>query len=152
MIADDPREWWQHDIWSPKFDARIPIRTHEPGRAPAGYDFLAIEQPWLREAAKWQLKVAHETGLLRWPTIRQRLGSLTIIGEFIATRGIDEPVLCSDPTDLRLVAPDFLAAVKERRATAGPHRRALIRGTTVHNILTDVEQFYAWMADHKLEA
>ena len=26
VIAYDPREWWQHDIWSPKFDARIPIR------------------------------------------------------------------------------------------------------------------------------
>jgi len=152
VIAYDPREWWQHDIWSPKFDARIPIRTHEPGRARAGYDFLAIEQPWLREAAKWQLKVALETGLLRWPTIRQRLGSLTIFGEFITTRDIDEPVLCSDPTDLRLLALDFLAAVKQRRATAGPYRGELIRGATVHNILTDVEQFYAWMADHKLEA
>lgn len=152
VIAYDPREWWKHDIWSPKFDARIPIRTHEPGRARAGYDFLAIEQPWLREAAKWQLKIALETGLLRWPTIRQRLGSLTIFGQFIAARGIDEPVLCPDPTDLRLLALDFLAAVKQRRATAGPHRGELIRGATVHNILTDVEQFYAWIADHKLEA
>ena len=152
VIAYSPREWWQHDIWSPKFDPRIPIREHEPGRARAGYDFLAIAQPWLREAAKWQLKVALETGLLRWPTIRQRLGSLTIFSQFIAKRGIDEPVLCSDPTDLRLLALDFLAAVKQRRATAGPYRGQLIRGATVHNILTDVEQFYAWIADHKLEA
>jgi len=152
VIAYDPREWWRHDIWSPKFDARIPIRTHEPGRARAGYDFLAIEQPWLREAAKWQLKVALETGLLRWPTIRQRLGSLTIFGQFISRRGVDEPALCSEPTDVRLLALDFLAAVKQRRATAGPYRGELIRGATVHNILADVEQFYAWMADHKLEA
>jgi integrase len=152
VIAYDPREWWQHDIWSPKFDARIPIRTHEPNRARAGYDFLAIEQQWLREAAKWQLKISLETGLLRWPTIRQRLGSLTIFSQFIAARGITEPRLCADPTDLRLLALDFLAAVKQRRATAGPHRGELIRGATVHNILTDVEQSYAWIADHKLEA
>jgi integrase len=152
VIAYDPREWWQHDIWSPKFDARIPIREHEPNRARSGYEFLAIEQPWLREAAKWQLKVALETGLLRWPTIRQRLASLTTFGQFIARRGVTEPWLCAEASDLRLLALDFLAAVKRRRATAGPRRGELIRGTTVHNICTDVEQFYAWMADHKHEA
>ena len=152
VLAYDPREWWQHDVWSPKFDARIPIRAHEPNRAMSGYDFLALEQPWLREGAKWHMKVALETGLLRWPTIRSRLYSLTIFGRFIAGRGITEPWLCADPTDLRLLALDFLAAVKQRRATAGPRRGELISGPTVHNILTDVEQFYAWMADHKLEA
>ena len=152
VLAYDPREWWQHDVWSPKFDARIPIRAHEPNRAMSGYDFLALEQPWLREGAKWHMKVALETGLLRWPTIRSRLYSLTIFGQFIAGRGITEPWLCADPTDLRLLALDFLAAVKQRRATAGPRRGELIGGPTVHNILTDVEQFYAWMADHKLEA
>jgi hypothetical protein len=52
VLAYDQREWWQHDVWSPKFDARIPIRAHEPNRAMSGYDFLALEQPWLREAAK----------------------------------------------------------------------------------------------------
>jgi hypothetical protein len=152
VVAYDPREWWQHDIWSPKFDARIPMRVHEPNRANAGYDFLAIEQPWLREAAKWYLRIALETGLLRWSTVRQRLGSLTILGQFIAKRGIDEPRLCPDATGLRMLALDFLAAVRQRTATAGPRRGEPISGATVHNILTDVEQFYAWMADHTLEA
>ena len=63
LIAYDPREWWQHDAWSPRFDARIPLREHEPAVARAGYDFTVIEQPWLREALKWQLKTALETGL-----------------------------------------------------------------------------------------
>jgi integrase len=146
------REWWQHDIWSPKFDARIPMRVHEPNRANAGYDFLAIEQTWLREAAKWYLKIALETGLLRWATVRQRLGSLSILSRFIAGRGIDQPELCADPGDLRLLALDFLAEVKQRRVSLGPNRGQRISGASVHNILTDVEQFYAWMADHKLEA
>jgi hypothetical protein len=53
---------------------------------------------------------------------------------------------------VRLLALDFLAMVKQRRATAGPRRGDLISGPTVHNILTDVERFYAWMADHKDEA
>jgi hypothetical protein len=26
LIAYDPREWWQHDAWSPLFDARISLR------------------------------------------------------------------------------------------------------------------------------
>jgi hypothetical protein len=91
-------------------------------------------------------------GAVGWPTIRQRLGSLTILGKFIASRGIDEPVLCADPTDLRLLALDFLAALKQRRVKLGPRQGELIGGATAHNILTDVEQFYAWMADHKLEA
>jgi integrase len=152
VVVYDPRDWWQHDVWSPKFDARIPTRTHEPNRARSGYDFLAIDQPWLRQGAKWYMKVALETGLLRWPTIRGRLFSLELFGRFIAERGIAEPWLCADPTDLRLLALDFLAAVKQRRAVAGPRRGELIGGPTVHNILTDVEQFYAWMADHRLEA
>src|SRR5439155_10753605 len=76
-VAYDPREWWRHDIWSPKFDPRIPLRDHEPSRPHAGYDFLAIEQRWLREGLKWHLKVALETGLLRWATLRSRLFSLT---------------------------------------------------------------------------
>jgi hypothetical protein len=53
VVAYDPRESWQHDVWSPKFDARIPTRAHEPNRAMSGYDFLAVEQPWLWQGAKW---------------------------------------------------------------------------------------------------
>jgi hypothetical protein len=98
------------------------------------------------------MKVALEIALLRWPTIRGRLFSLELFGRFIAKRGVTEPWLCADPTDLRLDALDFLAAVKQRRATAGPRRGELIGRPTVHNILAGVEQFYAWMADHKLEA
>src|ERR1035437_10095426 len=43
LIAYDPRAWWQHAAWSPRFDARIPLRQHEPTTARAGYDFLVIE-------------------------------------------------------------------------------------------------------------
>lgn len=37
LIAYDPREWWQHDLWAPKIDPRIPLRRHEPSRANSGY-------------------------------------------------------------------------------------------------------------------
>ena len=69
LIAYDPREWWQHDAWSPSSTRGSRCAKHEPSRARAGYDFLVIEQPWLREARKWQLKTALETGLLRWASV-----------------------------------------------------------------------------------
>jgi integrase len=152
LIAYDPRQWWQHDAWSPRFDARIPLRPHEPSAARAGYDFLVVEQRWLREALKWQLKTAIETGLLAWPSVLARLMSLTIFSQFLAQRGVDEPRLCADRADLRLLALDFLAHVKQRRARCGANRGELVTNGTVRNIIGDVEQFYAFMVDHKQEA
>ena len=152
MIAYDPREWWQHDAWSPRFDARIPLREHEPAVARAGYDFTVVEQRWLREALKWQLKTALETGLLRWASVLKRLDSLTIFSQFIAERGIDEPRLCADRAELRLLALDFLAHVKQRRARCGANRGELVANGTVRHTINHVERFYAFMADYKEEA
>ena len=152
LIAYDPREWWQHDAWSPRFDARIPLREHEPAVARAGYDFMVIEQRWLREALKWQLKTALETGLLRWASVLKRLDSLTIFSQFIAERGIDEPRLCADRAELRLLALDFLAHVKQRRARCGANRGELVANGTVRHTINHVERFYAFMADYKEEA
>jgi integrase len=152
IIAYDRREWWQHDAWSPRFDARIPLREHEPAVARAGYDFMVVEQRWLREALKWQLKTALETGLLRWASVFKRLESLTIFSQFIAKRGIDEPRLCADRAELRLLALDFLAHVKQRRARCGANRGELLTNGTVRHTINHVERFYAFMADYKEEA
>ena len=151
-VAYDQREWWHQDVWSPRYDPRIPLREHEPTRANAGYDFLAVTQPWLREGVKWYLKIALETGQLRWSTIRARLLSVSILSRFLTERRIDEPCLCADATDLRLLALDFLAHVKQRRACSGVRRGQPISNSTVTNYLIDVERFYAFMADHRLEA
>ncbi|HTP19009.1 MAG TPA: tyrosine-type recombinase/integrase [Solirubrobacteraceae bacterium] len=152
LIAYDPREWWQHDAWSPRFDARIPLREHEPAVARAGYDFTVIEQLWLREALKWQLKTALETGQLRWASVLKRLDSLTIFSRFIDERGIDEPRLCADRAELRLLALDFLAHVKQRPARCGANRGELVANGTVRHTINHVERFYAFMADYKEEA
>ncbi len=152
LIAYDPREWWQHDAWSPRFDARIPIRQHEPTTARAGFDFLVVRQRWLREALKWRMKVALETGALRWASVLTRLESLRILSEFLAERGIEEPCLSEDRAGLRLLALDFLAHVKQRRARCGANRGALLTNGTVRHIVKHVEQFYAFMSDHKQEA
>jgi integrase len=152
MVAYDPREWWQHDAWSPRFDARIPLREHEPTSARAGFDFLVIEQRWLREAMKWQLKIALETGTLRWASVLARLWSLEIFSKFIAQRGIDEPRLCADRQELRLLALEFLGHVRGRRARCGANRGELVTNGTVRHTIDHVELFYAFMADNKQEA
>ena len=152
MLAYDPREWWQHDAWSPRFDARIPLRDHEPTTARAGFDFTVIQQDWLREALKWQLKTALETGMLRWASVLGRLGSLAIFSTFIAQRGIDEPRLRADRQDLRLLALDFLAHAKARRARCGANRGQLVKNSTVRHTVDHLERFYAFMADNKHEA
>jgi integrase len=120
--------------------------------ARAGYDFTVIEQTWLREALKWQLKTALETGLLRWASVLARLGTLTIFSQFIAQRGLDEPRLCADRAELRLLALEFLGHVKQRRARCGANRGELVTNGTVRHILNHVEAFYAFMVDHKEEA
>jgi integrase len=152
MIAYDPREWWQHDAWSPRFDARIPLRDHEPVTARAGYDFTAIQQDWLREALKWQLKIALETGRLRWASVLSRAGSLAIFSRFIAQLGIDDPALCPNRHDLRLLALEFLGHVKARRARCGPNRGQLLTSGTVRHTIDHLEWFYASMVDNKHEA
>ncbi|MDQ3722082.1 MAG: tyrosine-type recombinase/integrase [Actinomycetota bacterium] len=151
-IAYDTGEWWRQDVWSPRYDPRIPLREHEPTRANAGYDFLAVQQPWLRDGVKWHLKIALETGQLRWSTARARLTSVSILSRYLAEREIDEPRLCTDATDLHLLALDFLAHVKARRACSGAHRGEPITAASVTNYLIDVERFYAFMTDHRLEA
>jgi Phage integrase family len=151
-LAYDPREWWQHDLWSPKLDSRIPLREHEPTRMNAGYDFLALAQPWLREALKWHCKVKLDTGGLRWGTVRSRLHSLTLFSRFLGARGVDEPRLAATPAELRVLALDFLGELSQRRIERGANQGRAMATGTITTVLGDVEQFYAFMADHRHEA
>ena len=151
-IAYDPREWWQHDLWNPKLDRRIPLREHEPIRMNAGYDFLAIEQPWLRDGLKWHCKVRLEAGSLRWPTVRARLHALTLFSRFLAERGVDEPRLAASAAKVRVLALDFLGELRGRRQDRGRNRGRPLAGGTLTTLLCDIEQFYAFMADHRHEA
>jgi site-specific recombinase XerD len=151
-IAYDPRDWWEHDLWAPKFDPRIPLRRHEPSRANSGYDFLRVSQRWLREGLKWHSKICLETGALRWTTIRARLHALSLFSEFLERRGVEEPRLAADPADVRLLALDFLAELRQRTVTRGRNIGRPLANGTITTMLCDVEQFYAFMADHKHEA
>jgi len=151
-VAYDPREWWQHDLWNPKLDRRIPLREHEPTRMNAGYDFLAIQQPWLREGLKWHCKVRLETGSLRWTSVRSRLHAVTLFSRFLSQRGVDEPRLAASPAQLRILALDFLGEVRQRRQDRAPNKGRPLADGTITTLLCDVEQFFGFMADHRHEA
>jgi hypothetical protein len=119
--AYDPRPWWQHVVWDPTLDARIPQRVHEPlGRR--SVDFLRIRTGWLRAVLQWYDKVALDTGLLCWSTIATRLTGLAVFDAFLTERQISVPWLAGDPARVRALMLDDLGHVKTARVVAGPNR------------------------------
>ena len=60
--------------------------------------------------------------------------------------------MCADRAELRLLALDFLAHAKQRRARCGANRGELVANGTVRQTINHVERFYAFMVDYKEEA
>jgi integrase len=150
-LAYDPREWWEHEVWDLRLDARIPVRAHEP-TAKNMINFLAIEQDWLRAGLRWHGKIGLETGMSRWSTVYDRVTGLKHFSAFLAAAGVDHPALAERPTDLRLLALDFLGYLRGLRAMTGPNRGGRLSDSYLVHLMGDVEQFYAFMADHHHEA
>jgi hypothetical protein len=77
--------WWEMDYWHPRCDPRIPIGEREP-LANYGCSPGQITVPWLREAIKWHLGTALESGALRWTTASQeRLPCLMRFDRWLTT-------------------------------------------------------------------
>jgi integrase len=150
-LAYDTRPWWQRESWHPVEDPRIPVRQHEPQGRQAIH-FHRITAPWLRRAAQWHGKVALEAGTLRWSTLGQRVFTLTVLDAFLARRGISQPRLDADPARVRQLMQDFLGHVRSSRASRGPAKGQPVSPAHAKTILVHVEQFYAFMHDHKDEA
>ena len=146
--AYDPRPWWQREIWDPGLDARIPLRAHEP----AGHNtinFQPIRTGWLRVGAQWYFKVALDTGLLCWTTVRARVSALADFDTFVVGQQIRGPWLVEDPARVRTVMLDYLDRVKGLRATRGKRIGQPLSPASAKNLLVAVEQFYAFMTDHQ---
>ena len=145
--AYDPRPWWQHEVWDPTLDARIPQRAHEPlGRLPV--NFLRVHTSWLRAGAQWYYKVALDTGLLCWTTIATRVTWLVDFDAFLTDHQVSHPWLAEDAAGVRVLMLDYLEHVKTLRARTGPHPGRPLSPGAATNILVGVEQFYAFMTDH----
>jgi integrase len=111
-----------------------------------------IEPAWLRAGAQWHGKVGMETGALRWASVHERVTGLAHFGAFLARRGIDHPQLAGSSDELRALALDFLGHLRTLRAQTGPNRGQPLSDSHLVHVMGMVEQFYAWMSDHRHEA
>ncbi|MDA8269475.1 MAG: tyrosine-type recombinase/integrase [Actinomycetota bacterium] len=145
----DTGEWWRADHWDPRRDPRIPLREHE-ALGNSRLNFERVTQPWLAEAIKWYFALSLETGNLVWSSLPSALTSLgTHLSEFLVASGIDTPALVADPeAELRAVAMAFLGNLRQRRSLRGQP----LSTTSVGLIQSGVSSFYAFMADHRVEA
>jgi hypothetical protein len=147
-------DWWRHDIWSLRLDARIPRREHEP-RANTAVRWGDITPPWLREGTKFYLRLQMESGQLTWSTVMQNRVNTARFASFVGQRGIDHPALADgSERSLRALALDFGTFLHHwQRETPG---RAEVGGSlqprTINKNLQTIDQFYRVMTDCRTEA
>lgn len=153
-ISYSPLDWWRHDVWDPTVDDRIPIREHEP-LAGNPIRFSGFTRTWLREAAKFYFHVQLDTGRFAWSTAHSHRNFLGLqLDQYLVARGIDHPVLCTDPpSDLRSLALDLVSFLRQWRSRS---RKASARPTLSPQVMLHAQQaiarFYAFMVDFKVEA
>jgi integrase len=148
----DTRPWWQREIWDPTVDHRIPIRAHEPlGRKAVHFD--RILTGWLRDGLQWCSRVCLDTGALTWSTVHVRVSALVVFDAFLTGRSIDRPDLADEPAQLRVLMLDYLSHVRGLQVQRiGPTLGQPISPSRAKTLLTSLEQFYAFMHDHRDEA
>ena len=150
-FAYDTRAWWEREIWDLQLDARIPRREHEPNSGCALY-FDQLSQRWLRRGLQWHLRIGMETGLLRWATASRRLTSLVPFSRFLTERGIDQPYLREDPLAVRPLMLDYVSHLNAIRSRQSERNDGQLSAKRIRTLMTDVEQFYMFMLDHRHDA
>jgi integrase len=143
-----PLEWWEHDLWAPGLDPRVPIRRVEP-TGHTTISFAAIDQPWLRSAARWYLRVGLETNAFGWSSAHRKVEGLRRLGKFLSAKGIDDPVLVADPEqDLAVLAGEFLSWLLTQDNRLGP----TLSRSFCRDMQCVIGSFYLFMFDHRVEA
>ncbi|WP_052069029.1 tyrosine-type recombinase/integrase [Rhodococcoides fascians] len=152
-IAYHEQAWWQAELWDPLHDSPIPARRHEP-RGHATVDWSTVEPDWLRAAGQWWLGTLLNADRIRWGSVgRYRTSLCAHLGPFLIERGIDSPVLVTDPaTMLRPFANDFLGWLRTRRAANGPNKGQPLSNKTISLTQTAVNSMYAFFVEHRDEA
>jgi len=146
--AYDVRPWWQREIWSPAADPRIPQRAHEPRRHAA--NFSQITTGWLRLGLQWHCKVGLETGTLAWGTVGLRVAAATVFDAFLHGRGVPGPWLAGEPAQVRALMLDYLGHLRGMRNQRPGNRHGQpLSDSRVAALMTGIEQFYAFMHDHR---
>lgn len=149
-LAHDPRPWWQREVWTPRLDARIPLREHEP-MARTAITWTAIQTGWLRRAGQLWLRHQLETGAWRWSSACACAGWLRPLDGFLRDRGIDEPHLCDDPAGLRPLALDYLGYLRARRRRVGEvdERGQPLSGISIVHAQMTLAHLYAFLYDER---
>jgi integrase len=149
FAAYDCRPWWQHEVWDPVADPRIPQRAHEPlGRSAVYFHHISIG--WLRRAVQWHCKVSLETATLTWSSVHMRARALSAFDAFLVSNDIDKPWLADEPGQVRALLLDYLGHVRGLRVTRpGPTLGQRLSAAHVGALLGSAEQFYLFMHDHK---
>jgi integrase len=146
--AYDMRPWWQREIWNPAGDPRIPQRMHEPRRHAA--NFGQITAGWLRLGLQWHCKVGLETGTLAWGTVGLRVAAATVFDAFLAGRAVPGPWLADEPAQVRALMLDYLSHLRGMRIQRpGKRHGQPLSDSRVAALITGIEQFYAFMHDHR---
>lgn len=112
--------WWAYDTWDLLADPRIPQREHEP-RHDQTVNLAAITPVWLREGMRFWLRTALSAELLRWTSAVDRArDSARHFGPFLTARGETDPLLSTDPTQLRGAFTEFTDYLRSPAARAKP--------------------------------
>ena len=151
VYAYERGEWWRLNIWNPQLDPRIPRREHEPnGRQRA--IFAQLEDPWLREAAKWWLSICLETERYGWSSVRIRLDGLKWLQRHLRAHRFSGPQLVEDPAELRPWVRGLLESLRTHVVILGPTAGSLLGPTARRQTMVTIGGFYRFMYDHRAEA
>lgn len=142
------RPWWGHDVWDLQVDDRIPRRPHEP----AGdhiVNLAAIDPPWLREAARYWLSTSLTYQVYRWTTVTTRARHLTAyLGRYLHKQGITDPVIATEPTELRAVFNGFASWLGSPAATSTGKP---LSANGINAVLSHTQSLYTYLVDHAEE-
>lgn len=142
--------WWTHDIWDLRADPRIPQRPHEPCHDQS-VRLRGITPDWLREGLRFWLRSALTYDLLTWSSVVDRARNLgSHLGRFATSTGhLHDPLLSTDPDQLRTVFLDYLDYLRSPQAATHSER---LTPDTVASLQAQTQTFYTFMHDHAAEA
>lgn len=142
--------WWAHDIWDLRADPRIPQRPHEPCHDQT-VRLRGITPDWLREGLRFWLRCALTYDLLTWSSVVDRARNLgTHVGYFATATGhLRDPLISTDPDQLRTVFLDYLDYLRSPQAATHSER---LTPDTVASLQAQTQSFYTFMHDHAAEA
>ena len=144
-------DWWRLDVWNPQVDRRIALREHEP-RGRGRVNFSRLTDDWLRDAAKFWLKVMLENGQYTWSTVLSRISRLHFLQKYIDLEGAPGPHLVDDPSDLRNWCSGFAGWLRTYEPKfSGSHQKNL-GSQSRRSTMSALEAFYRFMFDHQGEA